>query len=173
MSSDISSVNLNNVCTAHSLTHSGFGTLQRTTSQCSTLRYQRGLFSVGSMATHSDTYRPAHYRQSDPNYARHAAAVDNAVTRSPSIDSVHKDPRWRAETNCSKNIVESVKNYFGHLKRGNFACKWNPACIFPFCCIIPTYLICWASTTFVHILPCNHISGHVYFADRKRACQEM
>uniref|UniRef100_A0A8C2AZF8 Plakophilin 4 n=1 Tax=Cyprinus carpio TaxID=7962 RepID=A0A8C2AZF8_CYPCA len=75
-----------------------FGTLQRTTSQCSTLRYQRGLFSMGSMATHSDTYRPAHYRQSDPNYTRHATALDNAVTRSPSIDSVHKDPRefaWR------------------------------------------------------------------------------
>uniref|UniRef100_A0A8C2E3L9 Plakophilin 4 n=1 Tax=Cyprinus carpio TaxID=7962 RepID=A0A8C2E3L9_CYPCA len=75
-----------------------FGTLQRTTSQCSTLRYQRGLFSMGSMATHSDTYRTAHYRQSDPNYTRHATALDNAVTRSPSIDSVHKDPRefaWR------------------------------------------------------------------------------
>uniref|UniRef100_A0A9J8AI39 Plakophilin 4 n=2 Tax=Cyprinus carpio TaxID=7962 RepID=A0A9J8AI39_CYPCA len=75
-----------------------FGTLQRTTSQCSTLRYQRGLFSMGSIATHSDTYRTAHYRQSDPNYTRHATALDNAVTRSPSIDSVHKDPRefaWR------------------------------------------------------------------------------
>uniref|UniRef100_A0A8C1KT20 Plakophilin 4 n=1 Tax=Cyprinus carpio TaxID=7962 RepID=A0A8C1KT20_CYPCA len=71
-----------------------FGTLQRTTSQCSTLRYQRGLFSMGSIATHSDTYRTAHYRQSDPNYTRHATALDNAVTRSPSIDSVHKDPRF-------------------------------------------------------------------------------
>ncbi|KAI2663342.1 Plakophilin-4 [Labeo rohita] len=83
---------------AISRNNTGFGTLQRTTSQCSTLRYQRGIFSMGSMATHSDTYRPAHYRQSDPNYTRHAAAVDNAVTRSPSIDSVHKDPRefaWR------------------------------------------------------------------------------
>ncbi|KAL1273174.1 hypothetical protein QQF64_029036, partial [Cirrhinus molitorella] len=83
---------------AISRNNTGFGTLQRTTSQCSTLRYQRGLFSMGSMATHSDTYRPAHYHQSDPNYTRHAAAVDNAVTRSPSIDSVHKDPRefaWR------------------------------------------------------------------------------
>uniref|UniRef100_A0A8C2E3Q1 Plakophilin 4 n=1 Tax=Cyprinus carpio TaxID=7962 RepID=A0A8C2E3Q1_CYPCA len=68
-----------------------FGTLQRTTSQCSTLRYQRGLFSMGSMATHSDTYRTAHYRQSDPNYTRHATALDNAVTRSPSIDSLQND----------------------------------------------------------------------------------
>ncbi|XP_051753864.1 plakophilin-4 isoform X1 [Ctenopharyngodon idella] len=83
---------------AISRNNTGFGTLQRTTSQCSTLRYQRGLFSMGSMATHSDTYRPAHYRQADSNYNRHAAAVDNAVTRSPSIDSAHKDPRefaWR------------------------------------------------------------------------------
>uniref|UniRef100_A0A8C2CX72 Plakophilin 4 n=1 Tax=Cyprinus carpio TaxID=7962 RepID=A0A8C2CX72_CYPCA len=83
---------------AISRNNTGFGTLQRTTSQCSALRYQRELFSVGSMATHSDTYRPAHYHQTDSNYTRHAAAVDNAVTRSPSIDSVHKDPRefaWR------------------------------------------------------------------------------
>ncbi|XP_042581476.1 plakophilin-4-like isoform X6 [Cyprinus carpio] len=83
---------------ASSRNNTGFGTLQRTTSQCSTLRYQRGLFSMGSIATHSDTYRTAHYRQSDPNYTRHAAALDNAVTRSPSIDSLHKDPRefaWR------------------------------------------------------------------------------
>ncbi len=111
------SVNLNNVCTAHSLTHSGFGTLQRTTSQCSTLRYQRGLFSVGSMATHSDTYRPAHYRQSELNYSRHAAAVDNAVTRSPSIDSAHKDPRWRAETNCSKKHCRKRQKWFRTFKR--------------------------------------------------------
>uniref|UniRef100_A0A8C1RLM5 Plakophilin 4 n=1 Tax=Cyprinus carpio TaxID=7962 RepID=A0A8C1RLM5_CYPCA len=80
---------------AISRNNTGFGTLQRTTSQCSALRYQRELFSVGSMATHSDTYRPAHYHQTDSNYTRHAAAVDNAVTRSPSIDSVHKDPRVR------------------------------------------------------------------------------
>ncbi|TRY65904.1 hypothetical protein DNTS_007262 [Danionella cerebrum] len=83
---------------AASRNNTGFGTLQRTTSQCSTLRYQRGLFPMGTMATHSDTYRPGHYRQSDPNYARHAAVIDNALTRSPSIDSVHKDPRefaWR------------------------------------------------------------------------------
>uniref|UniRef100_A0A672NDH3 Plakophilin-4-like n=1 Tax=Sinocyclocheilus grahami TaxID=75366 RepID=A0A672NDH3_SINGR len=83
---------------AISRNNTGFGTLQRTSSQCSTLRYQRGLFSVGSMATHSDNFRPAHYHQTDSNYTRHAAAVDNAVTRSPSIDSVHKDPRefaWR------------------------------------------------------------------------------
>uniref|UniRef100_A0A672KK03 Plakophilin 4 n=1 Tax=Sinocyclocheilus grahami TaxID=75366 RepID=A0A672KK03_SINGR len=83
---------------AISRNNTGFGTLQRTTSQCSTLRFQRGLFSVGSVATHSDTYRPAHYHQTDPNYTRHAAAVDNTVTRSPSIDSVYKDPRefaWR------------------------------------------------------------------------------
>uniref|UniRef100_A0A673IU83 Plakophilin-4-like n=1 Tax=Sinocyclocheilus rhinocerous TaxID=307959 RepID=A0A673IU83_9TELE len=83
---------------AISRNNTGFGTLQRTTSQCSTLRFQRGLFSVGSVATHSDTYRPAHYHHTDPNYTRHAAAVDNTVTRSPSIDSVYKDPRefaWR------------------------------------------------------------------------------
>ncbi|XP_051569182.1 plakophilin-4-like isoform X1 [Myxocyprinus asiaticus] len=76
----------------------GFGTLQRTTSQCSTLRYHRGIFSMGSMATHSDTYRPGHYRHAESNYSRHAAAIDNTVTRTPSIDSVYKDPReftWR------------------------------------------------------------------------------
>uniref|UniRef100_A0A8B9RCM1 Plakophilin 4 n=1 Tax=Astyanax mexicanus TaxID=7994 RepID=A0A8B9RCM1_ASTMX len=77
--------------------NTGLGTLPRTTSQCSTLRYQRGAYSVPS---HSDTYRSTLYRQAESNYGRHAVALDNNIgaTRSPSIDSIHKDPRefaWR------------------------------------------------------------------------------
>ncbi|TTI92364.1 Plakophilin-4 [Bagarius yarrelli] len=71
----------------------GLGTLPRTTSQCSTLRYQRGAYSVPS---HTDTYHSNLYRSTESNYSRHAVGNNNnmAATRSPSIDSVHKDPRF-------------------------------------------------------------------------------
>lgn len=72
---------------------SGLGTLPRTTSQCSTLHYQRGAYSVPS---HTDTYRATLYRSTESNYSRHAVGgINNNVgaTRSPSIDSIHKDPR--------------------------------------------------------------------------------
>ncbi|KAL7890661.1 hypothetical protein AOLI_G00001370 [Acnodon oligacanthus] len=77
--------------------NTGLGTLPRTTSQCSTLRYQRGAYS---MPSHTDTYRSTLYRTAESNYGRHTAAIDNNIgaTRSPSIDSIHKDPRefaWR------------------------------------------------------------------------------
>ncbi|XP_046713326.1 plakophilin-4 isoform X1 [Silurus meridionalis] len=77
--------------------NTGLGTLPRTTSQCSTLRYQRGAYSVPS---HTDTYRSTLYRSAESNYSRHASGINNNIcsTRSPSIDSIHKDPRefaWR------------------------------------------------------------------------------
>ncbi|MCJ8730037.1 hypothetical protein PDJAM_G00113800 [Pangasius djambal] len=77
--------------------NTGLGTLPRTTSQCSTLRYQRGAYSVPS---HTDTYHSTLYRSAESNYSRHAVGINNNIgaTRSPSIDSIHKDPRefaWR------------------------------------------------------------------------------
>ncbi|XP_076871651.1 plakophilin-4 isoform X3 [Brachyhypopomus gauderio] len=77
--------------------NTGLGTLPRTTSQCSTLRYQRGAYP---MPTHTDTYRSSLYRPTDGSYGRHGVGVNNNIsaTRSPSIDSIHKDPRefaWR------------------------------------------------------------------------------
>ncbi|XP_062853755.1 plakophilin-4 [Trichomycterus rosablanca] len=75
--------------------NTGLGTLPRTTSQCSTLRYQRGAYS---MPSHTDTYRSTLYRPAESSYSRHAINNNISSTRSPSIDSIHKDPRefaWR------------------------------------------------------------------------------
>ncbi|XP_062390012.1 plakophilin-4-like isoform X2 [Sardina pilchardus] len=70
-------------------TSSGVGTLQRSSSQRSALTYQRSNYALNSAATYADPYRASQYRQA-------GAADDN--TRSPSIDSIQKDPRefaWR------------------------------------------------------------------------------
>ncbi|XP_036965575.1 plakophilin-4-like isoform X3 [Acanthopagrus latus] len=77
---------------------SGVGSLQRTPSQRSTMIYQRNNYALNNTATYADPYRSAQYRPSDPNYARQAVVVDDGATRSPSIDSIQKDPRefaWR------------------------------------------------------------------------------
>ncbi|XP_059198599.1 plakophilin-4 isoform X4 [Centropristis striata] len=77
---------------------SGVGSLQRTPSQRSTMIYQRNNYALNTAATYADPYRSAQYRPSDPNYARQAVVVDDGATRSPSIDSIQKDPRefaWR------------------------------------------------------------------------------
>ncbi|KAL2088057.1 hypothetical protein ACEWY4_016885 [Coilia grayii] len=76
----------------------GLGTLQRTTSQCSALTYQRAGYTLNSTTLHSEPYRSAQYRPAEAIYARHAINVDNGATRSPSIESIQKDPRefaWR------------------------------------------------------------------------------
>ncbi|XP_030285335.1 plakophilin-4 isoform X6 [Sparus aurata] len=77
---------------------SGVGSLQRTPSQRSTMIYQRNNYALNNTATYADPYRSAQYRPSDPNYARQAVVMDDGATRSPSIDSIQKDPRefaWR------------------------------------------------------------------------------
>lgn len=76
----------------------GLGTLQRTASQCSALTYQRAGYNLNTATIQSDPYRSAQYRPAEAIYARHAITVDNGATRSPSIDSIQKDPRefgWR------------------------------------------------------------------------------
>lgn len=72
---------------------SGVGSLQRTPSQRSTMIYQRNNYALNTAATYADPYRSAQYRPSDPNCARQAVVVDDGATRSPSIDSIQKDPR--------------------------------------------------------------------------------
>ncbi|XP_070770917.1 plakophilin-4 isoform X1 [Enoplosus armatus] len=77
---------------------SGVGSLQRTSSQRSAMIYQRNNYALNTAATYADPYRSAQYRPSDPNYTRQAVVVDDGATRSPSIDSIQKDPRefaWR------------------------------------------------------------------------------
>nr|XP_057937394.1 plakophilin-4-like isoform X4 [Doryrhamphus excisus] len=76
---------------------SGVGSLQRTSSQRGAMTYQRNNLALNTAATYADPYRSAQYRPCDSNYGRQAAVVDDA-TRSPSIDSIQKDPRefaWR------------------------------------------------------------------------------
>ncbi|KAM4859190.1 plakophilin-4 isoform 6-T7 [Thomomys bottae] len=81
-------------------TGSGIGNLQRTSSQRSTLTYQRNNYALNTTATYAEPYRPIQYRVQECNYSRlpHSAPADDGTTRSPSIDSIQKDPRefaWR------------------------------------------------------------------------------
>ncbi|XP_054033401.1 plakophilin-4 isoform X4 [Dryobates pubescens] len=81
-------------------TGSGVGNLQRSCSQRSTLTYQRNNYGLGSAAPYAEPYRAVQYRLSEASYGRlqHAAPADDGTTRSPSIDSIQKDPRefaWR------------------------------------------------------------------------------
>ncbi|XP_041487379.1 plakophilin-4 isoform X5 [Microtus oregoni] len=78
----------------------GVGNLQRTSSQRSTLTYQRNNYALNTAATYADPYRPIQYRAQECTYNRlqHAGPADDGATRSPSIDSIQKDPRefaWR------------------------------------------------------------------------------
>ncbi|KAM9249681.1 plakophilin-4 isoform 5-T5 [Dugong dugon] len=78
----------------------GVGNLQRTSSQRSTLTYQRNNYALNTTATYAEPYRPIQYRVQECNYNRlqHAAPADDGTTRSPSVDSIQKDPRqfaWR------------------------------------------------------------------------------
>uniref|UniRef100_A0A8C6V1S2 Plakophilin 4 n=1 Tax=Neogobius melanostomus TaxID=47308 RepID=A0A8C6V1S2_9GOBI len=69
------------------------GSLQRTSSQRSAMTYQRSNYTLNSTPTYPDPYRTSQYRPLDPNYARQAVIMDDDATRSPSIDSIQKDPR--------------------------------------------------------------------------------
>ncbi|CAH6788588.1 Pkp4 [Phodopus roborovskii] len=72
----------------------GFGNLQRTSSQRSTLTYQRNNYALNTAATYAEPYRPIQYRVQECNYNRlqHTGPADDGATRSPSIDSIQKDP---------------------------------------------------------------------------------
>lgn len=56
------------------------------------MTYQRNNYALNTTAPYADPYRSAHHRPSDPNYTRQAV-MDDGATRSPSIDSIQKDPR--------------------------------------------------------------------------------
>nr|XP_033472113.1 plakophilin-4-like isoform X2 [Epinephelus lanceolatus] len=76
-------------------TNTGMETLPRTTSHCGTLPYQRSSYGLSTAALYVDSYRvPA-----EPVFShRHSGLVDRVATRTPSIESIHKDPRefaWR------------------------------------------------------------------------------
>ncbi|XP_034042875.1 plakophilin-4-like isoform X2 [Thalassophryne amazonica] len=76
---------------------SGVGSLQRTSSQRSAMTYQRNNYALNTTGTYADPYRTTQYRGSDACYTRHGVVMDDP-TRSPSVDSIQKDPRefaWR------------------------------------------------------------------------------
>ncbi|XP_077303774.1 plakophilin-4 isoform X6 [Lithobates pipiens] len=78
----------------------GSGNLQRTLSQRNTLAYQRNNYALNTAATYAEPYRSMPFRVSEGSYNRmpHGAPADDGTTRSPSIDSIQKDPRefaWR------------------------------------------------------------------------------
>lgn len=74
---------------------SGVGSLQRTPSQRSAMIYQRNNYALNTAATYADPpfHRLPQYRPSEPGYARQNIVMDDGATRSPSIDSIQKDPR--------------------------------------------------------------------------------
>uniref|UniRef100_A0A8C3TS40 Plakophilin 4 n=1 Tax=Catharus ustulatus TaxID=91951 RepID=A0A8C3TS40_CATUS len=79
-------------------TGSGMGNLQRSSSQRSTLTYQRNTYGLPPAAALAEPLRAVPLRLPEPPYGRLHPAPDGGTTRSPSIDSIHKDPRqfaWR------------------------------------------------------------------------------
>ncbi|XP_061788724.1 plakophilin-4-like isoform X4 [Nerophis lumbriciformis] len=76
-------------------TGAAVGTLPRTTSHCSTLPYQRSNYGLNNATVYVDSFRVP----GDSVFShRHSNLVERMVTRTPSIESIHKDPRefaWR------------------------------------------------------------------------------
>ncbi|XP_056287729.1 plakophilin-4-like [Pseudoliparis swirei] len=73
----------------------GMGTLPRAASQCGSLPYQRSGYGLSTAALYVDAYGVS----GEPVFShRHSGLVERAATRTPSIESIHKDPRefaWR------------------------------------------------------------------------------
>uniref|UniRef100_A0A8C1TSB1 Plakophilin 4 n=1 Tax=Cyprinus carpio TaxID=7962 RepID=A0A8C1TSB1_CYPCA len=79
--------------TASDLNHS-MSNLQRSSSQRSNMMYQRNNYALNSIYT--EAYQSTPYWSPDPSYTRQP--MDDDATRSPSVDSMQKDPResaWR------------------------------------------------------------------------------
>lgn len=76
--------------------------------------YQRNNYALNTAATYADPYRLAQYRPSDPSYARQPIVMDDGATRSPSIDSIQKDPRLAPF--CFLFHSHFWHTYFNHTK---------------------------------------------------------
>uniref|UniRef100_A0A4W4FQZ8 Plakophilin 4 n=1 Tax=Electrophorus electricus TaxID=8005 RepID=A0A4W4FQZ8_ELEEL len=78
---------------------SGVGNLQRSSSQRSNMTYQRSSsYALSGAAPYTEPYRAGTYRPPEGGYARQVVTMDDGAARSPSIDSIQKDPRefaWR------------------------------------------------------------------------------
>lgn len=70
---------------------SGIGALPRASSHCDTLPYQRSSYGMANLGLYADSYRLS----GEPVFShRHSGLVDRVTTRTPSIESIHKDPRY-------------------------------------------------------------------------------
>uniref|UniRef100_A0A8C4E1G4 Plakophilin-4 n=1 Tax=Dicentrarchus labrax TaxID=13489 RepID=A0A8C4E1G4_DICLA len=77
--------------------NTGMGTLPRTTSHCGTLPYQRSSYGLSTAALYVDSYRVP----GEPVFShRHSGLMDRVATRTPSIESIHKDPSTRSTVEC-------------------------------------------------------------------------
>ncbi|TSL54355.1 Plakophilin-4 [Bagarius yarrelli] len=88
---------------------SAVGNLQRSSSQRSNMTYQRS--NNHTAVTYADPYRPGPYRPSDGTFTRHAISIEDGAIRSPSIDSIQKDPR------LLKPLVMSHHDFLEHGER--------------------------------------------------------
>lgn len=71
--------------------------LQRTGSQNATGTFPRGGYASGQGANYTETYRTLPYCSSvESPYSKSGPALppEGTLARSPSIDSIQKDPRW-------------------------------------------------------------------------------
>ncbi|KAK1876874.1 Plakophilin-4 [Dissostichus eleginoides] len=72
--------------------NTGLATLPRASSHCGTLPFQRSSFGLSTAALYVDPYR-------EPIFShRHSGLLERGATRTPSLESIHKDPRefaWR------------------------------------------------------------------------------
>ncbi|KAJ8255356.1 hypothetical protein GJAV_G00203940 [Gymnothorax javanicus] len=74
------------------------GDFRRTSSLRGVMAYERDDYALDSTPSYADPYRLPQYEPAEPSYTQQAAAMDNAAMRSPSINSIQKDPRefaWR------------------------------------------------------------------------------
>ncbi|XP_050974957.1 plakophilin-4 isoform X4 [Labeo rohita] len=67
----------------------GISNLQRSSSQRSNMMYQRNNYALNTIYT--EAYKSSPYWSPDPSYTRQP--MDDDATRSPSADSIQKDPR--------------------------------------------------------------------------------
>uniref|UniRef100_A0A672SYW8 Plakophilin-4-like n=1 Tax=Sinocyclocheilus grahami TaxID=75366 RepID=A0A672SYW8_SINGR len=74
----------------------GMSNLQRSSSQRSNMMYQRNNYALNSIYT--EAYQSTPYWSPDPSYSRQP--MDDDATRSPSVESMQKDPSKLASCEC-------------------------------------------------------------------------
>ncbi|KAM8905550.1 plakophilin-4-like [Spinachia spinachia] len=91
-------------------TNAGMATLPRASSQCGTLPYQRSSYGLSTAGLYVDSYRLS----GEPVFShRHSGLLDREVTRTPSIESIHKDPRefaWRDPE--LQEVIHMLQHHF-------------------------------------------------------------